>query len=173
MTGRSRPEYQFSAPHSHRLERAVKSPRRQAQRCSRHQTSACSTELNQGGQNKEASASSDDIYTDGVKITGLYSAGRSFSIEISGTFVGTVTFAAFERQRERLYRLAELHRLTTASVYDGNDNETWYYRLAVKPGNYTSGTINMRITFQGGSTAGIVRVTKYTSTTSVTAEVPE
>ena len=128
-------------------------------------------ELNQGGQNKEASASADDTYTDGIKVTGLYAAGRSFSLEISGTFVGTVTLQRSSGNENDYTNWLTYTSPTSVSVYDGKDNETWYYRLAVLPGDYTSGTIDMRLTFQGGSTAGIVRVTKYTSSTSVTAEV--
>lgn len=128
-------------------------------------------ELNQGGQNKEASASSDDIYTDGIKVTGLYAAGRSFSLEISGTFVGTVTLQRSSGNENDYTDWINYTTPTSTSVYDGKDNETWYYRLAVKPGNYTSGTIDMRLTFQGGSTTGIVRVIEYTNTTTVTADV--
>lgn len=128
-------------------------------------------EINQGGQNKEASASSDDIYTDGIKVTGIGSTGRSFSMEISGTFVATVTLQRSSGNENDYTDWQSYTVPVSSSVYDAKDNETWYYRLAVKPGNYTSGTVDMQLTFQGGSTTGVVRVIEYTSTTVVTAEV--
>jgi hypothetical protein len=54
---------------------------------------------------------------------------------------------------------------------DTLDNQVIYYRIGIKPGNYTSGTANATLTFSSGSITGIVRVTGYTDSTHVNAAV--
>lgn len=54
---------------------------------------------------------------------------------------------------------------------DGLDNNTVYYRVGVKSGEFTSGTGTVTIYYDFASTEGIVRVTNYTSQTSVSMEV--
>lgn len=97
--------------------------------------------------------------------------GRVFSVEITGTFVATVTLQRSSGNENDYQDWRTYTAPITESIYDAQDNQIWYYRLIVKPGQYTSGTVNMTLRFQGGTTTGYVRVTDYTSATQVTAEV--
>lgn len=97
--------------------------------------------------------------------------GRTFSVEITGTFVATVTLQRSSGNENDYQDWRTYTAPITESIYDAQDNQVWYYRLIVKPGHYTSGTVNMTLRFQGGTTTGYVRVIEYTSPTSVTAEV--
>jgi hypothetical protein len=54
---------------------------------------------------------------------------------------------------------------------DGLDNQIIYYRIGVKVGAYTSGTVIMTLNYTIGSLSGVARVTDFTSTTVVNAEV--
>ena len=46
-----------------------------------------------------------------------------------------------------------------------------FYRLFVKVGDYSSGTIALTLNFAGGSIEGICRITDYLTTTTVNAQV--
>lgn len=129
--------------------------------------------LTAGGQNKSAEASGADIYTDGIKVTGIGSTSRSFTIAISGTFVANVRLQRSSGNENDYANWQTYSSAQSVSVYDAQDNQTWYYRLAVPPGDYTSGTVTMQISYQGGSTTGVCRVIEYTSPTEVIAEVIE
>ena len=126
-------------------------------------------ELTAGGQNKTAVASAANIFTDGIKVTGIGTGVRSFTVSITGTFVATVVLQR-SSGNENDYQDWQTYTVPTAvSVYDAQDNQTWYYRL--KTSAYTSGTVTMNLTYQGGSTTGIVRVIELLTSTTVTAEV--
>jgi hypothetical protein len=122
------------------------------------------------GQIRTATATAADVYTEGIKVTGI-GTGRVFNFAITGTFVGTVTLQRSSGNENSYTDWLNYTAATSVDVGDSQDNQTWYYRLAVKPGNYTSGTIVMTLTYAGGSTTGIVRVIDYSSPTQVIAEV--
>lgn len=123
------------------------------------------------GQSQSAVASAADVQTGGVKVTGIGSAERSFTIEITGTFVATVTLQRSSGNENNYTDWQTYTAATSLSIYDTFDNQTWYYRLNVKGGDYTSGTVNMTISFPGGSSTANVRVIQFNSTTEVLAEV--
>jgi len=130
--------------------------------------------LTAGGQLKTETATAADTYTDGIKVTGLDSTQRTFTITITGTFVGTVRLQASSGNENSYNDTAQSWTAPAAVTYnDAQANQTWYYRLAVKPGEFTSGSIVMTLSYQGGSTTGICRVIQYSSATSVIAEVIE
>lgn len=54
---------------------------------------------------------------------------------------------------------------------DDLDNQIVYYRIGINTGDYTSGTGSASLTYANGSLSGIVRITAYTSETSVSAAV--
>ena len=129
-------------------------------------------EMTAPGQNRVTVAAAANIFGGSIKVTGL-GTSRAFTLELTGTFVATVTLQR-SSGNENDYTDWQTYTVPTLlSVNDAQDNQTWYYRLAVKSGNYTSGTVTMRLTYQGGSTIGIVRVIEYTNSTTVLAEVLE
>lgn len=129
------------------------------------------------GQTVTETAVAGDTYTDGVKVTGITDADRTFTIEITFSEATTAT-VTLQRSSGNENSYADVSGQTwTASTsvnFDDNlENQTWYYRLAVKPGDYTSGSVTMSIIYQGGSQTGVVRVMTVTSATSAEAEVYE
>jgi hypothetical protein len=125
------------------------------------------------GQLRTATATAADTYTSGIKVTGIGTAARSFVLAITGTFTATITLQRSSGNENSYADWQTYTGATSISVYDAQDNQTWYYRLAVKPGDYTSGTVVMTLTYAGGSTTGVVRAIQYVSATSMTAEVIE
>lgn len=128
--------------------------------------------MTDSGQLKTTSASSADVYTDGIKVTGSGGSARTFNIQVSGTFTATVTLQESSGNENNYTDTATSYTAAANVNYDDNkDNETWYYRLGVKSGDYTSGTVTMTLTYTGGSSTGIVRIISVTDARSATAEV--
>lgn len=122
------------------------------------------------GQKVEGSFSGEDQFTNEIRVTGI-GASRAFTVTIAGTFVGTLTLQRSVSEPGAWVDITNYTVPVTTSVNDALDNQIIYYRIGIKSGNYTSGTADASLTFSGGSRTGIVRVTGYTSETSVAAEV--
>jgi hypothetical protein len=123
------------------------------------------------GQTQTATAGAADIFTDGIKVTGVGTTSRTFTITLTGTFSATVTL---QRSSGNENSYADWQTYTTAqsvTINDAQDNQTWYYRLGVKSGAYSSGSVTMTLTYSGGSSYGIVRIITVNSPTTCTAEV--
>ena len=136
-------------------------------------------ELTFEGQYVEEKAAAENYYTRSVTIFGVGATSRTFDIEVSGTFVGTVTLERSignENDFEPVLVGAVGPKFTTASgpltVNDTADidNFTAFYRLAIYPGDYTSGTITMKLVHDGGSQKGVVRITNVVSATIANGE---
>lgn len=125
------------------------------------------------GQTVTKSAAAADIYTDGIKVTGIGSSARQFRVDITGSFTATVTLQRSSGNENAYADWQTYTAPTAANIYDAQDNQTWFYRLGVKSGNYTSGTVTMTLTYSGGSSNGIVRVISVDSPTQATCEVVE
>lgn len=123
------------------------------------------------GQVQTKAAASDDQYTDGIKVTGIGTSARQFRIDITGTFSATVTLQRSSGNENAYTDWQTYTSPTSVNIYDAQDNQTWFYRLGVKSGNYTSGTVTMTLTYSGGSSNGTVRIITVNSATAATAEV--
>ena len=119
-----------------------------------------------------ASLAGDDTYSDAVRVFGI-DAARSFSLTITGTWVGTLTL-------QRSFDGPTTGFLDTATTYTANDSETIpddydnqevWYRIGFVGSTHTSGTAEIAIAYPGGGGAGVVRITDYSSSTSVYGEV--
>lgn len=122
------------------------------------------------GQTVSAAIAGEDQWSDPIRVSGI-DAGRVFSIEIAGTWAGTVRL---QRSIEEPGTWADVSSWTgniSTSYDDTFDNQIIYYRIGIKTGEYTSGTANVKLIYSAGSITGVVRVTGYTSATSVSAEV--
>lgn len=139
-----------------------------------------------GGQTKKATLGAVDAVTESLRVTGAGTADRNFSWVLAGTWVGTI---ALERSTESADVNFKEFDTDTANGANGvndtadHDNIVSWYRARFK--TYTSG--NVQVSFsdvslrQGpstpkgavltGGTAGICRVTAYTSATVVDMEV--
>lgn len=130
--------------------------------------------LFQSGQTVVESFTSDPADGAFIRVSGVDN-DRRFSWEISGTWTGTVRLqVATDDGAGNPGGWSDVWTRTTngASTYtDSDDNVIKYFRFSVSSGELTSGVINARLSYDGGSQSGVVRVTGYTSPTSVTMEV--
>lgn len=132
------------------------------------------------GQNVSASLAGAGQQTNYVQITGLSNLNpgdpsvsqRAMTINISGTWVGTVTLQRSVGSPGAWIDVESYTSNQTNLVYDdGLDNQIIYYRLAFETGNYTSGTAVCSITYANGSILGIARITGWVSSTVVNVNV--
>lgn len=105
-----------------------------------------------------------------VRVTGV-DASRQFTVALSGTWSATITLQRSVGEPGVWVDVVSYTGNTTSVYDDGLDNQTMYYRIGIKAGAYTSGTAAAILEFSGGTIMGVVRITDYTSSTVVGAEV--
>jgi hypothetical protein len=127
------------------------------------------------GQKVSAKLASAGTYTDAIRVTGVTGTpnDRDWTYVISGTWAGTITKERSYDAEDAGYRPVDTTTVNVASGThtDSDDNAIIWYRFGFKPGEYTSGTANVTIAYDGGGDYGICRVTGYTSATQVSIEV--
>lgn len=111
-----------------------------------------------------------DQSSDPVRITGV-DTNREFDISVTGTFVGTVKLQQSVGDVGAWTDVpGESYTTTESSTFDDTfDNQIIFYRLTCTA--FTSGQMDITLTSPLGFIEGIVRVTKFTSDTSVDGEV--
>ncbi len=122
------------------------------------------------GQAVSADLSGSEQYTEAIRVTGVDSS-RIFRIIITGTFSATVRL---QRSVSEVGSWVDVNYWTgtkDGDYDDGLDNTVAYYRLGIKSGEYTSGTASASLSYSNGSLDGIVKITGFTSETSVSAQV--
>lgn len=126
--------------------------------------------ITSNGQTVTAALSGADQFTNTIRVSGV-GAQRGFQLTITGTWVATVTLQ---------YSVGEPGSWVDATSYTTNqsltyndtfDNQIIYYRIGIKSAAYTSGTATATLTYASGSATGVVRITAYSSETSVSAAV--
>lgn len=123
------------------------------------------------GQLVSESITAENQFTGHIRVTGV-DATRTFRIVVSGTFTATVTLQRSVAEPGSWVDVTSYASPTTVAAYDdGLDNQIIYYRIGVKSGAYTSGTVAVSLEYAGGSINGIVRVTAYTDEQNVAAQV--
>lgn len=122
------------------------------------------------GQTVSVAASAANTFSDSIRVTGL-SAQRSIAIVITGTFSATVVLQSSADNATWGDVSGKNWATPTSTTFnDGLDNQIIFYRIGVE-GTFVSGTANATLTFSQGSIRGVVRVTDFTTSTSVGAEV--
>ena len=138
--------------------------------------------LTQAGQFESRTITAQDQWSDPIQVQGV---GGSRAITFT---VGTGLTATVRIQRSigdtTSWADASTSSSTSGGVTivtsgagaaqaynDGLDNNNVYYRVGVKTGEYTSGSGIVTIYYGFASTEGVVRVTNYTNSTSVSIEV--
>ena len=122
------------------------------------------------GQLVTDSFTADNDFSGHIRVASIGDA-RKFSIILSNTFVATLTL---QRSVTEPGSWEDVTTYTTAgtTTYDDNlDNQIIYYRIGIKTGGYTSGTADVQLVYASGSITGVARITAYSSSTSVSAEV--
>lgn len=122
------------------------------------------------GQNVTANISAEDTWSDPIRVFGV-GTDRAFTIVLSGTWVATVTLQRSIGAVGSWTDVTTYIANQTVNYNDGLDNQEIYYRIGVATGNYTSGTVEERLSYPSGSITGFVRITGYTSSTALSASV--
>lgn len=123
------------------------------------------------GQQVTAALTAQNTFTNAVEVTGI-GTSRNLIITTTGVWVGTLTLQYSVGAPGAWVTAATYTTNQTAVVYnDGFANDIIYYRIGFQAGQYTSGTATCTLSFAAGSITGIVRITAYTSPTSVSANV--
>jgi hypothetical protein len=121
------------------------------------------------GQVVQATVTAEDNFTGSILVTGI-GTSRDFSVSITGTWAATVTLQ--RSVDDATWEDVQTYTAnTTVTFSDGLDNVEYYYRIGVKTGGFTSGSIGLGLSFSGGSLTGIVKVRAVSSSTSATASV--
>lgn len=122
------------------------------------------------GQYVEVDATGAGQWSSAITVSGE-GATRDISVSVGGTFVATVTLQRSNDEGTTWSDVATYTGAATPTYNDGLDNQELQYRIGVDTGDYTSGTAETSLTYATGSLSGIVRITSYTSATSVDAIV--
>lgn len=123
------------------------------------------------GQIVTESISSENVFTDPIRIVGA-EAARVFSLIISGRTDSTITLQFAFTDDGPWNDISPQYTANTSSSYDdGQDDQVIYYRLGIKTGDYGTDTVVCTLNYTGGSIQGVARVRSFTSSTVVTAQV--
>jgi len=123
------------------------------------------------GQTVTASVTAENSFTSAILVTGVGSQ-RVFQITRSGTWVATVTLQrSFDSDAGPWEDVTTYTSIATISYDDALANQIIYYRIGVKTGDFTSGTVELTLDYAVGSIDGVARITAVASATSVSAEV--
>lgn len=126
------------------------------------------------GQNVARSITTDNEFSDYIVVQGVGST-RNFTVIISGDWAvspAQVTLQnSFDQGISWQDYLPFFSNQLGYPISDGLDNQVVWYRIGIKTGDYVSGTANVGLSYSLGSISGYVRITSYTSSTIVQAEV--
>lgn len=128
-------------------------------------------QLSSNGQQVAASLSAQDTWSDNIRVTGVGASQRQFSITLTGTWTATVTLQRSVGEPGDWNDVKNYTVNATDNYNDGLDNQIIYYRVGIKTGDYTSGTVVEDINYTNGSITGTVRITAYTDAQNVSASV--
>lgn len=134
----------------------------------------------------------ENTFTDAWRVTGLDDNAnnigeRTFLYTTTGTWSGTITmqkslegpdFGFNDSPYDDDVGVAgdtdfTTNQTITRGGHESESNIIAWHRLGFKPGEYTSGSIQISVTYEGYSGSGVCRVTAYNSSTSVDIEVLE
>ncbi len=123
------------------------------------------------GQTVSSAISGDNDFTRTIKVTGNGEA-RIFAFIIEGTFVATVTIQFAFAEDGPFNDLSPTYTVpTSGNINDLQDGSIIFYRIGVKSGEFTSGTVTVTLNYSGGSITGIARANGFQSATVLDAVV--
>lgn len=112
----------------------------------------------------------ENTFTDPILVTGVTDS-RIFTIERSGITDSTITL---QRSISEPGTWSDVTTYTSDGVVtydDGLDNQTVYYRIGIKTGDYGTDTVDLSLLIESGSITGICRITAVTSSVLASAVV--
>ncbi len=111
----------------------------------------------------------ENTFTDPILVTGITNS-RIFTIEVSGRSDSTVTLQRSISEPGTWSDVTTYNNGVT--TYDDDlDNQTVYYRIGVKTGDYGTDTADVSLLIESGSITGVCRITAVASGTSASAVV--
>lgn len=122
------------------------------------------------GQTVSASINADNTFTNSIRVTGVTTA-RGFTVVLSGTWTATVTLQRSFDDGASWVDVQTWTVNTSGTFNDGLDNQVILYRIGVKTGDFTVGPVEAALAITTGSITGVARLTAFTSSTSVSAEI--
>lgn len=122
------------------------------------------------GQRVEVEITAENTFSDPIRVDGVDSQ-RAFLVQLSGTWTATVTLQRSVGEPGTWVDVNTYSANTTVTVDDGFDNQIIYYRIGVKTGDFTSGTLDAALSIDIGSITGVCRITGFTNETTVSARV--
>jgi hypothetical protein len=129
--------------------------------------------LEQVGQSVAVSLTGDNQFSDPIRVAGV-DGQRVFAIIIvDGPFTANITLQySVDEPGSWIDATSGTYTDVTSISYDDTlDNQVIYYRIGIKPGDYSSGAPEAILSYSSGRQTGIARVVGYTSSTAVTAVV--
>ena len=127
--------------------------------------------ITSSGQKVEADVTAENQFTDAIEVTGVDNQ-RVFTVTRAGTWTATVTLQrSLESEDGPWTDVTTYTNNGTVTFDDGLDNQIAWYRIGVKTGDFTSATVELALDYTVGSIDGVVRVTAFTSSIQVSAEV--
>jgi hypothetical protein len=128
--------------------------------------------VNSVGQKVTASVTAQNTFTNSIRVTGVESS-RIFTVIRSGTWIATVTLQrSLDDPDAGPWEDVTTYTTNDTVTYDdGLDNQIAYYRIGVKTGDFTSGTVGLELNYASGSKTGICRVLSVPSSQIATVAV--
>lgn len=127
--------------------------------------------ITSSGQTVTADVTAENSFTNTIKVTGVTSQ-RIFTIVRAGTWVATVKLQRSLTSDTGPWEDVDTYNSNGTITYDDTlDNQTAWYRIGVKTGHFTSGTVELSLDYPIGSIDGIVRVKTFTTEVSVVADI--
>lgn len=109
-------------------------------------------------------------FGDPIRVVGV-GASRTFTFVTTGVFTSTYTLQRSVGDVGSWIDVGDYTGTGTVTINDALDNQIVYYRIGIKTGNYTSGTVTVTLSYANGGLTGIGRITKFTSETVVSVQV--
>lgn len=126
--------------------------------------------LTSTGQTVSSNISGDNTFTNSIIVTGI-GVSRQFTISLTGVWVALLTLQRSYDEGASWLDVTAYAANTTIAFNDGLDNQEIRYRIGIKTGDYTSGTVVATLAYAQGFITGFVRITNYTNETTVLADV--
>lgn len=124
------------------------------------------------GQDVVATGSANGVFTNSIRVTGIDNA-RAFSVIISGDATASTVDLQRSYDNATWANVGGTSSWTTNQnivANDGLNNQIVYYRLILTT-RVAPDSVRMELRISNGSVRGVARITAFTSTTSVDAEV--
>lgn len=122
------------------------------------------------GQTVTATITAQNTFTSSIRVAGV-EGQRAFGITVAGTFTATVTLQYSVGEPGNWVDVTSYTTEQSTSYNDDLDNQIIYYRIGVKTGGFTSGSVAVTLSYTSGSIIGIARVISVTSSTVANAVV--